>query len=96
MNIPYDFHGQIIGQKGKEIRQIMDECEVNISIPSLDLQSDVIKITGPPTKVAEAQKLLDKKVEQIEEDRRQRVWLLIRRYCVCVCVCVCVFIMDLY
>lgn len=73
MRVPFDFHGQLIGQKGKEIRQIMEECEVTIAIPKSDEHSDVIKITGPPSKIDGARKIIEKKLQVLEEERRQRV-----------------------
>jgi polyribonucleotide nucleotidyltransferase len=72
INVPFDFHGQLIGQKGKEIRQLMDECEVIINVPRPDDHSDVIKITGPPSKLAHAREVIERKVHQLEEERRQR------------------------
>jgi len=72
VEVPYDLHGQIIGQKGKDVRQMMEDHDVNISIPALDLHSDVIKVTGPPAKVESARLALKKRVEELEEERKQR------------------------
>jgi len=73
MTVPFSFHGQLIGQKGKEIRQIMDECEVTIAIPKPEEHSNVIKIIGPPSKIDGARKMIEKKLQSLEEERRQRV-----------------------
>lgn len=73
MMVPFDYHGQLIGQKGKEIRQIMDECEVTIIIPKPDDRSNTIKISGPPGKIAHAQDVIQGKVQRLEDDRKQRV-----------------------
>jgi len=71
--VPFDFHGQLIGQKGKEIRQIMEQCEVTIAIPKSDERSDIIKIIGPPSKIGGARDMIEKKLQTLEEERRQRV-----------------------
>ena len=73
MRVPFDFHGQLIGQKGKEIRQIMDQCEVTIAVPKSDERSDIIKIMGPPSKISGARIMIEKKLQNLEEERRQRV-----------------------
>ena len=36
MEIPFEFHRYIIGQKGREVRSLMDEHDVNILVPSPD------------------------------------------------------------
>ena len=36
MEIPFEFHRYIIGQKGREVRSLMDEHDVNILVPSSD------------------------------------------------------------
>ena len=73
MTVPFNFHGQLIGQKGKEIRQIMDECGVTVAVPKPDERSDVIQIIGPPSKIDGARKMIEKKIQSLEEERRQRV-----------------------
>ena len=73
MTIPSDFHGQIIGQKGALIRQLMDTHDVNISIPPPAEKNDTIKIIGAASKIEGAQKALEEKVRQLEEERQQKV-----------------------
>jgi len=73
MNVPFNFHGQLIGQKGKEIRQIMEECEVTIAVPKPEERSDVIRIIGPRSKIDGARKMIEKKLQGLEEERKQRV-----------------------
>lgn len=73
MTVPFDYHGQLIGQKGKEIRQIMDECEVTITIPKPEDHSDIIKIQGPPAKIPHAEEVIKNRIRNLEEERRQRV-----------------------
>jgi polyribonucleotide nucleotidyltransferase len=73
VTVPFEYHGQLIGQKGKEIRQIMDECEVIITIPKPDDHSNIIKISGPPGKIPHAEEVIKNRVQRLEEERRQRV-----------------------
>ncbi|KFP38471.1 Vigilin [Chlamydotis macqueenii] len=49
VEVPFDLHRYIIGQKGSGIRKMMDEFEVNIQVPAPELQSDIITITGLST-----------------------------------------------
>jgi len=73
MTVPFNFHGQLIGQKGKEIRQIMDECGVTVAVPKPEERSDIIQIIGPPSKIDGARKMIEKKLQNLEDERRQRV-----------------------
>ncbi len=36
VSIPFEYHRYIIGMKGREIRSLMDDHNVNIAIPSPD------------------------------------------------------------
>lgn len=78
MTIPMDFRRQIIGQKGVLIRQLMEEHDVNVSIPPPSEKCDVIKIMGVPGRIEGAQRALEEKVRQLEEERQQKVgsWFL--------------------
>ena len=49
--MPFDYHRFIIGQKGKGVREMMKNFDVNISIPPAEEHSNVIRITGTPDKV---------------------------------------------
>jgi len=73
ISVPYEFHGQIIGAKGKDVRQMMEEHDVNISVPPLDQRSDIIRVTGPPAKIGGARLALDARVAELEAERKQRV-----------------------
>merc|ERR1719233_507199 len=48
VKIPFEFHRYIIGQKGKEVREMMNEYDVNIRVPSADQESDIILVSGLP------------------------------------------------
>lgn len=72
MNVAFDLHRSIIGQKGKDVREIMSTYDVYIELSSQELKEDKIKITGTPSNVAEAKEALAKRVEELEADRKDR------------------------
>jgi len=71
--VPYDLHRFIIGQKGRDVRKMMEEFDVNVAIPAAEEHSDIVKITGPPANVAKAKNALDEKVKQLEAEQEDRV-----------------------
>ncbi|KAH3827192.1 hypothetical protein DPMN_129122, partial [Dreissena polymorpha] len=71
--VPFDFHKNIIGQKGRDVRKLMDEYNVNISIPPQQQQSDMIKITGPPANVQRAVDALAERVQELELQKEDRL-----------------------
>ena len=73
MSVPMDYHRFIIGMKGREVQNMMKEFDVNISIPSSDEGSDVIKIYGAPANVERAEKALEEKVRQLDDQKEERV-----------------------
>ena len=68
-----DYHRFIIGMKGREVQTMMKEFDVNISIPSSDEGSDVIKIYGAPANVERAEKAVEEKVKQLDDQKEERV-----------------------
>lgn len=76
LSIPYDYHRFIIGAKGANVRQMMDECDVNISIPPSRDESDQVTIIGTRPKVNKAIEALQQKVAEIEAENEDRVSLL--------------------
>ncbi|XP_073530647.1 vigilin [Phyllobates terribilis] len=80
VEVPYDLHRYIIGQKGTGIRKMMDEFEVNIQVPAPELQCDIITITGLSTYLDRAKGgLLDrvKELQAEQEDRALRSFKLV-------------------
>lgn len=80
VEVPYDLHRYIIGQKGAGIRKMMDEFEVNIQVPAPELQCDIITITGLSTNLDRAKAgLLDrvKELQAEQEDRALRSFKLV-------------------
>ena len=68
-----DYHRFIIGMKGREVQNMMKEFDVNISIPSSDEGSDIIKIYGAPANVERAEKAVEEKVRQLDDQKEERV-----------------------
>ena len=66
----YEFHRFIIGAKGVGVRQLMDDHNVNVKVPSSDAQSNIIVITGTKDNVADAREALMERVEELEKVRR--------------------------
>jgi polyribonucleotide nucleotidyltransferase len=72
VDVPNDYHRYIIGQRGREVRALMDEFEVQITIPSLDDHLDFITVTGPPSRVEAAKKAIEQKVQQLDAEKQDR------------------------
>jgi len=70
--VPYDLHRFIIGQKGKDVREMMTTYDVNIKVPSAEQQVDVITISGPSLKVEAARQALLDRVSELEKEREDR------------------------
>ena len=73
MNVPYEFHRDIIGKGGSNIRKLMDEFDVNISVPPSQDHSEEVKIHGPPSNVARAIEGMKDKVAELEREKEERV-----------------------
>lgn len=73
VNVPFDFHRFIIGQSGKVVREMMDDFDVNITVPPVSQQSDIIKVSGTPANAEKARLALLDKVEQLEGERQDRM-----------------------
>ena len=71
--VPFDFHRFIIGLRGRDVRKMMEDFDVNISIPPADDKSDIVKITGPPANTKRAIDALADKVTQLEGEKEDRV-----------------------
>jgi len=71
--IPFEFHRYIIGQKGKEVREMMNEYDVNIRVPTADQQSDIVLVSGVPTHVENAKAGLAEKLEKLELEKQERI-----------------------
>jgi predicted PilT family ATPase len=72
INVPYDYHRNLIGKAGVEIRKLMDRFKVNIRIPPQDDQSDEIVVTGPPANVKEGIAAVMARIEELDEEAKDR------------------------
>uniref|UniRef100_A0A8C2F379 Vigilin n=1 Tax=Cyprinus carpio TaxID=7962 RepID=A0A8C2F379_CYPCA len=80
VEVPFELHRYIIGQKGSGIRKMMDEFEVNIQVPAHELQSDIISISGLASHLDRAKEGLLERVKELQaeqEDRALRSFKLI-------------------
>lgn len=73
VSVPFDLHRFIIGQKGKDVREMMTTFDVNIKVPSAEQQSDIIQISGPPSKVEAAREALLNRVADLEKEKEDRL-----------------------
>lgn len=72
INVPFDLHRSIIGQKGRDVRELMTNYDVHIELSPPEQRLDIIKITGARTNVQEAIEAIGRRVEDIEADRKDR------------------------
>ncbi|KAM4772544.1 vigilin [Rhinophrynus dorsalis] len=72
VEVPFDLHRYIIGQKGSGIRKMMDEFEVNIQVPAPELQCDTITITGLSTNLERAKAGLLDRVRELQAEQEDR------------------------
>lgn len=72
INVPFDIHRWIIGQKGKDVRELMSRYDVHIELSPPEEKLDIIKITGTPANIADAKLAIDERVELYEEGRKDR------------------------
>ena len=66
MNVPFEYHRYIIGKSGAGTRQIMEDYDVNINVPKIELESNIITITGTSDNVEKAKLDLEEKVKDLE------------------------------
>ncbi|XP_042368369.1 vigilin [Plectropomus leopardus] len=72
VEVSYELHRYIIGQKGSGIRKMMEEYEVNIWVPQPEKQMDVIKVTGLVTNVERAKQGLLERVKELQAEQEDR------------------------
>nr|XP_046236899.1 vigilin [Scatophagus argus]XP_046236900.1 vigilin [Scatophagus argus] len=73
VEVSYELHRYIIGQKGSGIRKMMEEYEVNIWVPQPEKQLDVIKVTGLQANVERAKLGLLERVKELQAEQEDRV-----------------------
>ncbi|KAM8890070.1 high density lipoprotein binding protein a [Synchiropus picturatus] len=72
VEVPFDLHRYIIGQKGSGIRKMMDDFEVNIQVPAPEQQSNQIAITGLASHLERAKAGLLERVKELEAEQEDR------------------------
>ncbi|KAF5298917.1 hypothetical protein FQR65_LT09570 [Abscondita terminalis] len=72
VNVPFDLHRSIIGQKGQDVKKLMDTYDVHIVLSPPDEKQDIIKITGTPSNVERAKAAVEDRVIELEKERKDR------------------------
>ncbi|XP_068175093.1 high density lipoprotein binding protein a [Antennarius striatus] len=72
VEVPFELHRYIIGQKGSGIRKMMDEFEVNIQVPAPEMLSDKIAVTGLANHLDRAKDGLLERVKELQAEQEDR------------------------
>lgn len=72
VEVPFEAHKTIIGQKGQTVRELMNRYDVYIEVPPADEKLDVIKVIGQPESVEGTREAIARKMEEFEADRKDR------------------------
>lgn len=76
------YHKVLIGHQGANVKEIRDKFpEVQITFPSIEQKSDVVKLRGPKDKVDKCAALLSKKVKEILENNSHTLTLPVYEEC---------------
>uniref|UniRef100_A0A914XKF7 K Homology domain-containing protein n=1 Tax=Plectus sambesii TaxID=2011161 RepID=A0A914XKF7_9BILA len=77
--VPFEFHGNLIGRSGETVRALMQNYDVSISIPPADQQLNEIKISGQAESVKDAIAEIGRRVDEFKlgaKDRELRMFQL--------------------
>jgi hypothetical protein len=72
VQVPYDYHRFIIGQKGKDVRELMERFDVSVSVPPSTEKKDTIRITGAADKATGARDAILSRVQQLDGEKQDR------------------------
>ncbi|XP_012272523.1 vigilin [Orussus abietinus] len=72
VNVPFDLHRWIIGQKGRDVRELMDKHDVHIILSPADEKLDYIKISGTPSCVESAKEAILERCKVLEAERKDQ------------------------
>ena len=72
VDVPFDYHRFIIGQKGREVRDLMETFDVSISVPHSSEKCDSIKVTGVKGNVERAKEELESRVRRLDSEKCDR------------------------
>lgn len=65
-------HRFIIGQRGRDVRELMDRHEVSIKVPQADEGLDFVRVSGPPDNVAKCRVELQERIAKLEGEEEDR------------------------
>ncbi|XP_043519288.1 vigilin [Frieseomelitta varia] len=72
VEVPFDLHRSIIGQKGRDVRELMTTYDVHIMLSPAEEKLDYIKISGTPSCVENAKQAILDKCKALEAERQDR------------------------
>nr|XP_023026266.1 vigilin isoform X2 [Leptinotarsa decemlineata] len=72
VDVPFDLHRSIIGQRGRDVKDLMDRFDVHIVLSPPDVRENIIKITGTVSNVERAKEALLERVQELELERKDR------------------------
>ncbi|XP_046390775.1 vigilin [Ischnura elegans] len=72
VNVPFDYHRLIIGQKGRAVREMRDKYDVNIVLSPAEKKLDIITISGSPASVEQAKEAIEEKCRQLDEEKKEK------------------------
>ncbi|KAJ9583704.1 hypothetical protein L9F63_021949 [Diploptera punctata] len=73
VNVPFDYHRSIIGQKGRDVRELMDIYDIHIVLSPADQHLDINKISGTPANVEDAKKAVEERCKELESEKQDRI-----------------------
>ncbi|GLV35995.1 Dodeca-satellite-binding protein 1 [Carabus blaptoides fortunei] len=73
VDVPFELHRSIIGQKGRDVKELMDTYDVHIVLSPADQRVDIIKITGTPANVERASEAVQDRVKDLEAAKQDRL-----------------------
>ena len=71
--VAVELHRFIIGSRGRDVRQLMEDYEVSIHVPPADDNLSVLRVSGIAENVVRARQALLQRVQQLEDEKEQRV-----------------------
>lgn len=72
IQVAFDLHRSIIGQRGKDVRELMNKFDVHIELSPPADHLDTIRVSGTPTNVEAAKIAIAERVAELELDRADR------------------------
>lgn len=72
IDVPFDYHRGIIGQKGQTIRELSTRFDVHINVPQSSEHLDTITVTGSKANIKLAKEAIQDKMADIDADNEDR------------------------